>query len=261
MNDSNLIINDSLLLKVKEWARKAGDIQMKYFRSQNIDISIKYNSFDVVTRADKESEELIISEILRNFPDHEILSEESGETGSKSCWRWVIDPLDGTTNYSSGLPLFSISIALEHNQESVLGVVYIPYLDEMFTAIKGKGAELNGDPIRCSNKDKLQEAVVSTGLPVYKKETTDNNFDNLKRVGIEVRGIRRLGSAAIDLCYTAAGFLDGYWELSLHRWDIAAGTLIATEAGAKLEFFRKDKQYSILVSSRGLFQSLRSLIK
>lgn len=252
---------ENLLEKVKEWAREAGGIHLAYFRSQNLDIQTKYNDFDVVTRADKESEALVIDRIKENFPHHDILAEESGENGTDSEWRWVIDPLDGTTNFSQGLPLFCISIALEHNGEPVVGVVFAPYLDEMFTAIKGHGAFLNGRPIFCSVKHDLTQCVVSTGIPVDKKENNDNNLDNILRVGTEVRGLRRLGSAAIDLCYTAAGFLDAYWELALHRWDIAAGMLIAAEAGCEVELFRPDRPYSIMSSTPGIHPQLRRLVR
>lgn len=245
---------------VEEWARQVGEIQLRYFRSADLEISTKYNDFDVVTRADKESEALIISKINETFPDHDILAEESGEYSRRSSWRWVIDPLDGTTNYSQGLPLFCVSIALEHDGEPVVGVVYAPYLNEMFSAVKGAGATLNGCPIHCSKKTSLNMAVVSTGLPVDKKENRDNNLSAISKVGVEVRGLRRLGSAAIDLCYTAAGILDGYWELALHRWDISAGSLIASEAGATVGYFRPDRPYSILAATPALYPELLALI-
>lgn len=245
---------------VEEWARQVGEIQLRYFRSADLEIATKYNDFDVVTRADKESEALIISKINETFPDHDILAEESGEYSRRSSWRWVIDPLDGTTNFSQGLPLFCVSIALEHDGEPVVGVVYAPYLNEMFSAVKGAGATLNGCPIHCSKKTSLNMAVVSTGLPVDKKENRDNNLPAISKVGVEVRGLRRLGSAAIDLCYTAAGFLDGYWELALHRWDISAGSLIASEAGATVGYFRPDRPYSILAATPALYPELLALI-
>lgn len=245
---------------VEEWARQVGEIQLRYFRSADLEISTKYNDFDVVTRADKESEALIISKINETFPDHDILAEESGEYSRRSSWRWVIDPLDGTTNFSQGLPLFCVSIALEHDGEPVVGVVYAPYLNEMFSAVKGAGATLNGCPIHCSKKTSLNMAVVSTGLPVDKKENRDNNLSAISKVGVEVRGLRRLGSAAIDLCYTGAGLLDGYWELALHRWDISAGSLIASEAGATVGYFRPDRPYSILAATPALYPELLALI-
>lgn len=252
-------LNEVRLL-VEGWARQVGEIQLRYFRSADLEISTKYNDFDVVTRADKESEALIISKINETFPDHDILAEESGEYSRRSSWRWVIDPLDGTTNFSQGLPLFCVSIALEHDGEPVVGVVYAPYLNEIFSAVKGAGATLNGCPIHCSKKTSLNMAVVSTGLPVDKKENRDNNLSAISKVGVEVRGLRRLGSAAIDLCYTAAGLLDGYWELALHRWDISAGSLIASEAGATVGYFRPDRPYSILAATPALYPELLALI-
>lgn len=245
---------------VEEWARQVGEIQLRYFRSADLEISTKYNDFDVVTRADKESEALIISRINETFPDHDILAEESGEYSRRSSWRWIVDPLDGTTNFSQGLPLFCVSIALEHDGEPVVGVVYAPYLNEMFSAVKDAGATLNGCPIHCSKKTSLNMAVVSTGLPVDKKENRDNNLSAISKVGVEVRGLRRLGSAAIDLCYTAAGILDGYWELALHRWDISAGSLIASEAGATVGYFRPYRPYSILAATPALYPELLALI-
>lgn len=246
--------------QMEGWAREAGEIHLRYFRSKNLEIGTKYNSYDVVTRADRESEALIIGRIRETYPDHAILAEESGEHEHAGHWRWVIDPLDGTTNYSSGLPIFCVSIALESDGESVVGVVYAPYLNEMFSAVRGEGATLNGRPIHCSVKTSLAEAVVSTGLPVSKKDNPDNNFDALVRVGLEVRGLRRLGSAAMDLCYTAAGYLDAFWELALHRWDIAAGSLIAAEAGARVAYYRSDRPYSIIAAPAPLFTPLLDLI-
>lgn len=245
---------------VQSWAREAGAIHMKYFRSGDLGISTKTNSFDVVTRADKESEALIKRYIHQLYPDHGILAEESGEETNASKWRWVIDPLDGTTNYSVGLPIFCVSIALEYEERPVLGVVFAPYLDEMFTAVRGSGARLNGKPLACSQKRTFSEAVVSTGLPVDKCTNTDNNMDAVKRVGLAVRGLRRLGSAAMDLCYTAAGILDGFWELALHRWDIAAGSLIAEEAGARVTLYRPDRPYSIIASGPHLYTELSELV-
>ena len=250
----------SLSDTVQCWAREAGAIHMNYFRSGDLGISTKTNSFDVVTRADKEAEALIKSHIHHLYPEHCILAEESGEEAHSSPWRWVIDPLDGTTNYSVGLPIFCVSIALEYEEKPVLGVVYAPYLDEMFTAVRGSGARLNGRTLVCSQKNKLSEAVVSTGLPVDKNINTDNNMEAMKRVGLAVRGLRRLGSAAMDLCYTAAGILDGFWELALHRWDIAAGSLIAEEAGAKVTYYRPDRPYSIIASGPYLHSQLSELV-
>lgn len=260
MTIDNLDIS-ALLPIVQSWARESGAIHMKYFRSANLEIGTKYNEYDVITRADKESEALLLTHIHEMFPEHAILAEESGEENHPSKWRWVIDPLDGTTNYSMGLPIFCVSIALEYEGESVLGVVYAAYLDEMYSAVKGCGATLNGKSLTCSKKNSLAQSVVCTGLPVNKKENPDNNLAALNRVGLEVRGLRRLGSAAVDLCYVGAGFLDAFWELALHRWDIAAGRLIASEAGARVELYRLDRPYSIIAAAPGLFDNLKELVE
>lgn len=252
---------DKVREQVESWAREAGRIHLRYFRSNDLRIDTKYNSYDVVTRADKESEALIIGKIRESYPGHSILAEESGEHDQPGHWRWVIDPLDGTTNYSSGLPIFCVSIALERDSESVVGVVYAPYLDEMYSAVKGKGATLNGRSISCSKKTSLAESVVSTGVPVNRKDNPDNNVASMARVCLEVRGLRLLGSAAMDLCHTAAGYLDAYWELALHRWDVAAGSLIASEAGARVEYYRPDRPYSIVAAPGPLFAPLLSLIE
>ncbi len=251
---------DSYLLSAVEWARAAGLAHLRYFRKGNLDIRTKLNDADIVTVADAEAEQAVISGIRAMYPSHAILSEESGSTGSDSPFRWVIDPLDGTTNFSSGLPLFSVSIALEYEGETVVGVVYAPYLGELFTAVRGGGAWLNGERISCATNAVLERAVVSTGFPVDKNVNPDNNVDNLIRVLPHVRGMRRLGSAAIDICYVAAGFLDAYWEMNLHRWDVASGLLIASEAGARYESFRSDRNESIVVASAALFPEIRPLI-
>ncbi|MCM1293189.1 MAG: inositol monophosphatase [Bacteroides sp.] len=245
---------------VESWAREAGDIQLSYFRKPGLEIGCKFNEADVVTAADRASEALIIERIAQTFPEHTIMSEESGENNVESRWRWVIDPLDGTTNFSTGLPGFAVSIALEFDGEPMVAVVYAPYLCEMFTSVKGCGAKLNGRPIACKTNSRLDRSVLSTGFPVDKNISPDNNIDNVAAVLPHIRGLRRLGSAAIDICYVAAGFLDGYWELNLHHWDVAAARLIAEEAGARYELFRHDRGISPVVASPGIFDALKSLL-
>lgn len=242
------------------WAREAGEVQLKYFRSSHLNIRAKFNDSDIVTVADKASEQVIINNINRTYPQHAILSEEMGGNAIESDYRWIIDPLDGTTNFSNGLPLFSVSIAVEYRGEVIVGVVYAPYLDEMFHAVKGGGAWLNGKPIAPSGKESLSHSVVTTGFPVDKDTTNDNNLDNVSRVLPRVRGMRRLGSAAIDLCYVAAGFLDGYWEMNLHTWDVAAGQLIVQEAGACYSHFRTDRNISVVAATPLIFETLYSLL-
>ncbi|MCM1022043.1 MAG: inositol monophosphatase [Muribaculum sp.] len=253
---------DSILLNALQWARQAGAIQLKYFRGKELDIHIKATDADVVTVADRESERLIINNIHATYPTHAILAEESGEEQrGDSEWRWIIDPLDGTTNYSVGLPIFSVSIALEHNGITELGIVYAPYLDELFHAVRGQGAFLNGQPIGVSGKTALSESVISTGFPVDKRLTSDNNLDNFSRIMPLVRGIRRLGSAAIDISYVAAGYLDGFWELNLHKWDVAAAELILAEAGGISTRFRPDRGESILAATPAIHTQLASILQ
>lgn len=255
-------LTDDLLFEAVRLARLAGQVQLRHFRSRSLGIEVKlHNDFNVVTSADKESESLILSAIRQAYPDHAILAEESGATDGKAGYRWVIDPLDGTTNFSAGLPVYSVSIAVELDGNPIVGVVYAPYLDELFTAVRGEGAWLNGNPISPSATTSLSRAVVSTGFPYDKAQNPDNNLDNVARVMPLVRGLRRLGSAAVDLCYVAAGFLDGYWELNLNRWDIAAGSLIAQEAGACVTSFRDDRGYSLIAATPAVHPLLAKLIK
>lgn len=255
-----MLDKDELLLNAISWAKEAGKIQLGYFRSTHLETHAKFNESDVVTIADKESEAFIISQIHSLYPSHSILSEESGSESNESDFQWVIDPLDGTTNYSSGLPQFCVSIGLKHQGTTILGVVYAPYLDELYTSIKGEGAYLNGKPIHCRQISDIHKAVVSTGFPVDKDRNSDNNLDNVTRVLPLVRGLRRMGAAAIDICSVAAGFLDAYWELNLHEWDVCAGLLIANEAGAKDYFFRTDRNVSVLVSAPGIYDTISPLL-
>ena len=251
---------EKILIDAIAMAQEAGAKQMELFRTGQLDITTKQNAFDVVTAADKASEAIIVGAINRLYPSHSILSEESGMHDGDSEWQWVIDPLDGTTNYSNGLPVFSVSIGVKHRGETVVGVVYAPALGELFHASKGGGAFLNGRPIACGNKARLEEAVLSTGYPYDKAVNADNNVAVAGRVIPMVRGLRRLGSAAIDISYVAAGFLDGYWEMTLKEWDVCAALLIAQEAGAAWSEFRPDRSRSILVSTPQLHPHLQQLI-
>lgn len=252
----------SLSVEVEALARRVGEIQLALFRTGSLNASAKLNQSDIVTEADRRSERIIIDWISGRFPDHSILSEESGVSGSDaSRWQWVVDPLDGTTNFFSGLPFFAVSISLEYDRQPMMGVVYAPYLGEMFVAVRGEGAFLNGSKIRCSACSELSRAVLSTGFPVDKDTNPDNNLDNVTSVLPHIRGLRRLGSAAIDICYVAAGFLSGYWEMNLHRWDISAALLIAEEAGCSHHFFRANRGESIVVAPPALLEVLKIKIK
>ena len=247
---------EQMLAFARNCAKEAGKIQLSYFRGNHLHIETKFNMHDVVTVADKESERCIIGEIKRTYPEHAILGEESGMHAGDSEYCWVIDPLDGTTNYSQGLPIFTVSIGLQCKGETVLGVVYAPYLNELYEACKGKGAMLNGRSIHVSGKNDTQESVVSTGFPIDKDRNPDNNLDNLARILPMVRGARRQGSAAFDLCCVAAGILDGYWEFNLHLWDVCAGILIVTEAGGTVRSFREDRNVSIVAGTPAIVEQL-----
>lgn len=197
---------------------------------------------NLVTEIDKQSEALIISKIRKHFPSHDILGEESGSHSSNSEYKWIIDPLDGTTNYTHGLAIFSVTIGIEYKGEIIAGVTYDPIADELFTAEKGRGAFLNNKRIHVSTADSLIKSLLVTGFPYNVSENPQHvveHFDNFLPVA---QGIRRLGSAALDLAYIACGRLDGYWEVFLNPWDKAAGVLLVQEAGGKVTNFQNDEK-------------------
>lgn len=248
-------------------AREAGRIQLSYFRGDDLAMKTKSNVSDVVTRADRESEELIVRSILERYPTHAILGEEGGARGdAASEWRWVVDPLDGTTNYSQGLPVFCVSIALQYWGETVVGVVYAPYLRELFTAVRGGGAWCrrgDGEPVRLhvSTKQRLDCSVVATGFPYDKSENPDNNSDNVARILPHVRDVRRMGAAAYDLSCVAAAMLDGFWELNLHEWDVCAASLLVIEAGGVVESLRADRGVSPVAGSAALVEQMKRYVR
>lgn len=217
--------------QIKTWTLQAGDILKEGFGTA-MEVRRK-GPTDLVTEYDRRSEEFLLGKILGAFPDHGIFAEESGNINAGQEIRWYIDPLDGTVNFAHGLPMFSVSVAYAEGGEVLLGAVYDPVQAELFTAEKGKGAFLNGQPIRCTQVTQLVEALLITGFP-YDMHRADNNLSYFNALAVEAQGIRRLGSAALDLCYVASGRADGYWEDHLRPYDIAAGILIASEAGASV---------------------------
>ncbi len=223
----------SVLADVKELAREVGKYQLNKF-NKKINVTEKTSYLDLVSEVDKNSEEMIIKWINNHFPGHNILAEESGTKETQSEYTWVIDPLDGTTNYIHGFPLFSISIALMRDEEPILGVIYVPYMEEFYSAIKDKGAYLNGQKIEVADKKTLKESLLVTGFPYDLNEDEYNNISIFNHLLYKTRGIRRLGSAAYDLALVASGKLDGFWELKLNPWDIKAGVIIVKEAGGKV---------------------------
>jgi myo-inositol-1(or 4)-monophosphatase len=216
---------------------------IKYFFDKPFEISNKEGVNNLVTEVDKRSEQIIIDIIKKNFPDHYILSEEVGELVESSPYKWIIDPIDGTVNYANGIPLCCVSIGVEHEGKMILGAVFNPFMNELFFAEKGKGAFLNDKQIFVSAKREVMKSCLVTGFP-YTYVNTPNGplevFDRLVRNGVPVR---RLGSAAIDLCWVAAGRFDGFYEHHLQTWDSAAGFLMVEEAGGKVTDFA-DNYYS-----------------
>ena len=201
-----------------------------------IDIDHK-GSINIVTDVDLASERLIREAISTHYPRHEILAEEGGLSESGSEYRWIVDPLDGTTNYAHGYPIFCVSIALECKGEIVLGVVYDPMRDELFTAEQGTGAALNNRAIRVSRTSELMQGLLSTGFPYDIKTSKLTNLDHWANFAMNAQALRRDGAAALDLCYVACGRFDGFWELNLSPWDTAAGALIVAEAGGRITDF------------------------
>ncbi|MCI0518710.1 MAG: inositol monophosphatase [Chloroflexi bacterium] len=217
------------LSDLERLARQAGGILRAYFgRELRIDFK---GEIDLVTEADHRSEEYLIREINARFPGDRILTEESGDLHGDGGGLWYIDPLDGTVNYAHRLPIYCVSVAYQKHGAVQLGVVYDPSRDECFSAQKGQGAWLNGAPIHPSTQASLEQSLLVTGFPYDIRENPDNNLKEYARFCLLTQGVRRLGSAALDLCYVAAGRLDGYWELRISPWDVAAGALIVQEAG------------------------------
>ncbi len=193
-------------------------------------IDTKTSHTDLVTHVDKESEARIREVILSSYPDHTVLGEEGGQPGGEARARWIVDPLDGTLNYAHGFPFYCVSIALEIDGTVEVGVVLDTVRNELFTAVRGEGAYLNGAPIAVTREANLQNAMLATGF-AYDPEAVSENLEVFKRVMPHVRAIRRPGAAALDLCYVACGRLDAFWELNLNPWDVAAGMLVIQEAG------------------------------
>jgi myo-inositol-1(or 4)-monophosphatase len=217
-------------------ASNAGKILKDNF-GKSLEIDFK-GDINLVTDIDRLSEKTIVEIIMDKYPDHQILAEESEGKRSESPYRWIIDPLDGTTNYAHGFPFFCVSIALEKDREIILGIIYDPLLEEFFVAEKGKGAYLNKKKIEVSSTDNLIHSLLATGFPYDLRESEENNIDHFNNFIMSAQAVRRAGSAALDLCYVAMGRFDGFWELKLSPWDVAAGSLIVKEAGGIVTDFK-----------------------
>lgn len=244
---------DALLAIAVDAARQAGEVLQECAR---VGFRVEHkNVLNLVTDADCRAEQCIIEIIEKSFPSHRILSEERGlARQSLSPFQWIIDPLDGTTNFAHGFPAYCVSIGVEHEGRGLIGVVFDPTRDELFTARRGKGAFRNDTPISVSAVDHLDRALLVTGFGYDIRETPNNNLDHFVRFALKAQGLRRTGTAALDLCYVASGRFDGFWEVALNPWDMAAGIVIVEEAGGKVTNF-KGEAHSIygkeLVASNG----------
>lgn len=221
--------------EIEAMARGAGEIlRAGYIARPGFEHSLKIaykGEIDPVTEIDRRSEAYLIEKIRSRYPNDHIITEESGKLDGKGAGVWYLDPLDGTVNFSHGLPIFSVSIGYQEEGEMKIGVVYDPMLDECFSAELGEGAWLNGLPIRVSDTHELKRSLLVTGFGYDTHTNPNNNLDEFGKLTLVAQGLRRLGSAALDLCYVAAGRLEGFWELSNARWDLAAGALLVKEAG------------------------------
>ncbi len=240
-------------------ARKAGDLITRHMMDLHRLEVVTKGANDFVSRVDELAEEAIIETIRNSFPDHSILAEESGASGDNP-YQWIIDPLDGTTNYLHGHPQFAVSIAVKHQTQLEHAVVYDPLRQELFTASRGAGAQLNSRKIRVSKLKGLDGALLGTGFPIRNPENLDKYLETFKAVFPRVSGIRRAGAASLDLAWVAAGRLDGFWEMNLKPWDIAAGALLVQEAGGLVGDMQGGSQHlekgSVVAGNPKLFKEL-----
>lgn len=255
---------DRLTSVATDAARQAGAVLAECTRAG---FRIEHKQvINLVTDADHRAEQRIIDVIYDSFPTHHVLAEERGLTEqSPSRYKWVIDPLDGTTNFAHGFPAYCVSIGVECDGRGILGVVYDPTRDELFTAQIGHGAHLNGAPIAVSKTNLLDHALLVTGFAYDIRDSPNNNLNHFARFALHVQGLRRTGTAALDLCYVAAGRFDGFWEVALNPWDMAAGVVILREAGGRVTDFMGNT-HSIygkeLVASNGLIhQAMLNLLQ
>jgi myo-inositol-1(or 4)-monophosphatase len=260
VNEKEAMTNSNpTLADVEALARGAGNILRNGYQHEH---TIKFKGeIDLVTEVDHESEAFLIGEIQKKFSNHYILAEESGETAGSKDHVWYIDPLDGTVNYAHHIPMFCVSIAYAYQGKMTLGAIYDPMRDELFLAERGKGAHLNGKPMHASATTELSRSLLVTGFPYDTWNTKQDNFKNFEHLAKLTQGVRRLGSAALDAAYVGAGRFDGFWELSLKPWDIAAGGLIAEEAGALVTNMQGGPDYisppqSMLAAAPGVHEKL-----
>ncbi|HOT46339.1 MAG TPA: inositol monophosphatase family protein [Spirochaetota bacterium] len=249
----------------REISLEAGSILLRGFRSPKTVISYKSKT-DLVTDADRASEQYLVERISERFPDHTIIAEEGSRKEAAGDYIWYVDPLDGTNNYAHGLPFFCVSIGVYsiRRKQVVAAVVFNPFLDELFSATRGGGAFLDNNPISVSLLDDIGVSLVATGFPYDKATSDSNNLKEFNRIVPRIQGIRRMGSAAIDLSYVACGRIDGYWEGKLKPWDMAAGSLIVEEAGGRVTTYTGgtfNPEFPEVVASNGrIHEQLISLL-
>ena len=252
------------LAQLEELARRAGEILRRGYDTEH---RVAYKGvIDLVTEVDRASEEFLLGEIRANWPGGHVMAEESGETPGNRDHAWYVDPLDGTVNYAHHIPIFCVSIAYARAGRMHLGVVYDPMRDELFSAERGEAARLNGRPLQASGVSELQRSLLVTGFPYDAWDSPQSNFGNFERFGRLTQGVRRLGSAALDCCYVAAGRFEGFWELALKPWDVAAAGLIAEQAGAKVTNITGGDDYisppqSILAAGPGIHAGMLEVLK
>lgn len=248
-----------MIKDIIEIAGIAGEIIRDGF-GKNFEIEYKTNEKNLVTEIDKKSEQAIMDYISKKYPTHNILTEESGEHKKDSDYLWVIDPIDGTTNFAHGLPIFSVSIGVMKKDEIIAGVVYDVMQNIYYSAEKGSGSFANDKKNNVSSNDKIGLGVLVTGFPYDVADNPDKAFERFESLTKKARAVRRLGSAAIDFCYVARGVFDGFWEVSLHPWDLCAGKLIVEEAGGIVTNFDGNKidifTPQILASNKKIHQQL-----
>lgn len=243
--------------QLHELVKIVGAYQLENLGRRDLAIDSKSSTVDLVTEVDKHSEDMIIAFIDEHYPDHAVLAEESGLSTKESDYLWIIDPVDGTTNYAHGYPMFAISIGLQYKGDSLIGVIYMPYMDDLFWAIKGEGAYLNEKAIEVSHHSTLENSIVVTGFPYDKKTSKNNNLDYFGRIMPNVRGIRRSGSACVDLASVACGRVEAYFEMYLNPWDFIPGQLIIREAKGICEVKSLRGRYSIMASNPYMRQELK----
>jgi len=254
---------ERLLAVAEESARAAGEVLRPAFRSSGLKVEMK-EKHDFVTSADRASEKAILEILAREFPDHRLLAEESGHGGGEGEYEWHVDPLDGTTNFLEGMPMYGVSIACQHRSETVVAVVFDPERDDLFSASRGGGAQRNGEPMKISALDSLEGAFLATGYPFKARAALDVYLEVFHEVFLRAQAIRRCGSAALDLAYTAAGVFDGFFEFRLSSWDVAAGAMLVEEAGGRVCDLDGGHRYlesgNVLAGPPGVLRELREAV-